>query len=183
MVDGGQLGRRAVLRPRDGLVAVHHQRGVGCAGLDVLLLQLPVGLGSLPALGAVGMEPDAPAATEDPVVSLHEGVERRPRLGRQRADFQPRVGARLGTHGLTVERLPDDARPDERPGISPRRASPRAPPGRSRHVKQPLWPLGLVTARAFRGSHEARHPVLLGRVRGGSDEIGDGAGVGDHRDV
>ena len=61
--------------------------------LDVGLLQRSVGLRALAALGAVRVKPDAPAAAEDAIVSLHQRIEGGPGLGAERRD-----GVRLGSH-------------------------------------------------------------------------------------
>jgi len=49
---------------RDRLVAEDHQRRMGLFGLGQLLFECAVGFVTLPPLGILRMEPDAPAPTE-----------------------------------------------------------------------------------------------------------------------
>ena len=85
MVDVGHFLGRAVLAPGDRTVALEDQRGVRQALLHEPALER-VALRTLTALGAVGVEPDSPAATEDPVVTLDQRRKGVPRLGRGRPD-------------------------------------------------------------------------------------------------
>ena len=61
---------RAELRPRDGLVAVEDEVGVGAVLVDEALLEPLVGLLGALLVSGHGVEPRAPAAAEDPVAPL-----------------------------------------------------------------------------------------------------------------
>jgi len=84
VVDVREFYGRAVLGPGDRLLAVvpvaDDERGVRDAVGDQLLLQCAVAVVALVAFLAVGVEPDAPAAAEDAVVSLDKCCEQVPGL-------------------------------------------------------------------------------------------------------
>ena len=81
VMDRRQLIRRAVLAPRHRLLAVDNERGMRPTLFDIALLQCPIGLGTLTALGAVGVEVDAPAPTEHPVVATRQIFKQGPGIG------------------------------------------------------------------------------------------------------
>ena len=78
VVDVRQFLRRAVLGPRNRLVALENQGSVCSILLDQLLLERVIALCRERLLGVEGVEPGAPTPTEHTVVPLDESGERVP---------------------------------------------------------------------------------------------------------
>src|SRR4051794_29870823 len=88
---------------------------MGDALLDHAFLEGPVAVVPPDVVGSLGMELDAPAPTEDAVVSLHQCREEVPRV---RGQWLDRRGARaLGCHD--ADRTPACARPERVPRTIP----------------------------------------------------------------
>ena len=76
-----QLGGCAELGPTDAVVALEDERRVSRTGQHPRVLQLSLGLerADLTLRGTLGVEAQAPAATEDAVVELDQRAVGRPR--------------------------------------------------------------------------------------------------------